>query len=165
MAQLLPLCGHKGGLKQSLSVIFSSSSELGERAGSSEEASGDEQQGKQSLDKENDDEFSGQQLTKLFTDFDFLDDELDKDTEIGSFGWTSTTELATEGEGEEFSETDGRMSPESESDNLVSAGKDDEASADEEESDVSWSCVIFTFLTDESVFLFGKIIFYLLSST
>ena len=91
MAQLLPLCGHKGGLKQSLSVIFSSSSELGERAGSSEEASGDEQQGKQSIDKENDDEFSGQQLTKLFTDFDFLDDELDKDTEIRSFGWTSTT--------------------------------------------------------------------------
>ena len=134
MAQLLPLCGHKGGLKQSLSVIFSSSSELGERAGSSEEASGDEQQGKQSGDNDNDDEFSGQQLTKLFTDFDFLDDELDKDTEIGSFGWTSTTELATE----EFSETDGRMSPESESDNLVSAGKDDEASADEEESDVSF---------------------------
>ena len=155
MAQLLPLCGHKGGLKQSLSVIFSSSSELGERAGSSEEASGDEQQGKQSLDKENDDEFSGQQLTKLFTDFDFLDDELDKDTEIGSFGWTSTTELATEGEGEEFSETDGRMSPESESDNLVSAGKDDEASADEEESDVSWSCILFAFFTHES-FFFGE---------
>lgn len=137
---MLPLCGHKGGLKQSLSVIFSSSSELGERAGSSEEASGDEQQGKPG-DKENEDEFSGQQLTKLFTDFDFLDDELDKDTEIGSFGWTSTTELANGGEGEEEfgNENDGRMSPESESDNLASAGKDDEASADEEESDVSYS--------------------------
>lgn len=129
----MPLCGHKGGLKQSLSVIFSSSSELGERAGSSEEASGDEQ-----TNEKNEDEFSGQQLTKLFTDFDFLDDELDKDTEIGSFGWTSTTELAEE----EFAENDGRMSPcESESDQVVSTGKDDEVSADEDESDVS--CTTF----------------------
>merc|ERR1719447_1934540 len=38
LVQLLPLCGHKGGLKQSLSVIFSSSSELEcERALSSDE--------------------------------------------------------------------------------------------------------------------------------
>ena len=64
-----------------------------------------------------------------------MDDELDKDTEIGSFGWTSTTELAEE------DETDGRMSPcGSESDQVVSTGKDDEISADEEESDVRYLC-------------------------
>lgn len=62
---MLPLCGHKGGLKQSLSVIFSSSSELeGERALSSEDTSGDEQSG-----EKGEGEFSGQQVSaamKLF---------------------------------------------------------------------------------------------------
>lgn len=59
---------------------------------------------------------------------------MDKDIEIGSFGWTSTTELANE----EFPENDGRISPcGSESDHVVSTGKEDEVSADEEETDVS----------------------------
>jgi len=124
LVQLLPLCGHKGGLKQSLSVIFSSSSELeGERALSSDDGSSDE-----SADKgEND--FANQQLTKIFDDFDFLDDELNKDMEVGSFGWTSTTELH-----EELIEN-GHISPcGSESDHVTST-KDDEISADEEEQD------------------------------
>lgn len=46
LIQLLPLCGHKGALKASLSVIFSSSSDLAvdsRQAASSGEASGDEQ--------------------------------------------------------------------------------------------------------------------------
>ena len=56
--QLLPLCGHKGNLKQSLSVIFSSSSELeGERDRiSSEDGSSDE-----SGDK-GDEDFASQQV-------------------------------------------------------------------------------------------------------
>ncbi|XP_057312815.1 protein furry homolog-like [Hydractinia symbiolongicarpus] len=121
LVQLLPLCGHKGGLKQSLSVIFSSSSELeGERALSSEDTSGDEQSG-----EKGEGEFSGQQLTKIFTDFDFLDDELDKDVEIGSFGWTSTTELHDE----EFVEN-GHISPCGSESDQVTSTKDDDASAD-----------------------------------
>ena len=46
LIQLLPLCGHKGALKASHSVTFSSSSDLAvesKQAASSGEASGDEQ--------------------------------------------------------------------------------------------------------------------------
>ena len=58
--------------------------------------------------------------------------------EVGSFGWTSTTELA-----EEFSE--GRISPcGSESDQVTSV-KDDEVSADEEDPDVSVQSVFSLF--------------------
>ncbi|XP_047125679.1 protein furry homolog-like isoform X1 [Hydra vulgaris] len=128
LVQLLPMCGHKGGLKQSLSVIFSSSSELDlERAMSSEDGSGEEPLG-ENIEVD----FSGQRLTNIFTDFDFLDDELDKDImlEVGTFGWTSNSELA-----DEFSEC-GHISPcGSESDNVTSV-KDDYISADEEEVDL-----------------------------
>lgn len=86
-------------------------------------------------------------MTKLFTDFDFLDDELNKDMEVGSFGWTSTTEL-----NDEFTSENGHISPcGSESDHVTSA-KDDEVSADEEDPDVSffilqYCCKDFFFLT------------------
>ncbi|XP_065059033.1 protein furry homolog-like isoform X2 [Rhopilema esculentum] len=93
LVQLLPLCGHRGALKSSLSVIFSSSSDLAvesKHAASSGEASGDEQ----GDDKMDETGFSGRQLRNVFTEFDFLDDELDKESEdMSSFGWASTTEL------------------------------------------------------------------------
>ena len=38
--------------------------------------------------------FAVLQLRNVFTEFDFLDDELDKESEdMSSFGWASTTEL------------------------------------------------------------------------
>lgn len=59
---------------------------------------------------------------------------MEQDREMGSFSWTSTTALADE----EFVENDGRNSPcGSESDQVVSTGKEDENSGDEEETDVS----------------------------
>ncbi len=70
----------------------------------------------------------------MFTEFDFLDDELDKESEdMNSFGWTSTTELRNS----ESIENLGNMpSPSrSESEEDLREMKEDELT-DEEESDV-----------------------------
>ena len=72
----------------------------------------------------------------MFTEFDFLDDELDKESEdMSSFGWTSTTEL---GKGESLENLRNMPSPSrsgSEEELREIISKDEEMS-DEEESEV-----------------------------
>jgi len=134
LIQLLPLCGHKGALKASHSVTFSSSSDLAvesKQTASSGEASGDEQA---DID---DTGFSGRQLHNVFTEFDFLDDELDKESDdMNSFGWASTTEL---GKGESLENLRSMPSPSrSGSEEELRENKDEEVS-DEEESEYGTS--------------------------
>ena len=73
----------------------------------------------------------------MFTEFDFLDDELDKESEdMSSFGWASTTELR---KGESMENLRNIPSPSrSGSEEELREGKDEEIS-DEDESEVS-SC-------------------------
>eukprot|EP00794_Sanderia_malayensis_P007422 gene7422-8242_t len=134
LVQLLPLCGHKGTLKASLSVIFSSSSDLAvesKQGPSSGEASGDEQVD----DKMDETGFSGKQLRNLFTEFDFLDDELDKESEdMSSFGWASTTELRKSESMEHLRNIPSR----SESEEDLREMKDEELT-DEEDSELASS--------------------------
>ena len=81
------------------------------------------------------------QLRNVFTEFDFLDDELDKESEdMSSFGWTSTTEL---GKGESLDNLRNMPSPSrsgSEEELREIISKDEEMS-DEEESEVLFTLI------------------------
>ena len=72
----------------------------------------------------------------MFTEFDFLDDELDKESEdMSSFGWRSTTELRKEDSMENLRNIPSPSRSESEED--LRELKEDELT-DDEESEVEF---------------------------
>ena len=127
LVNLLPLCGHKGGVKQTLMVDFSSPGEINDVGQHSTDDAEEDDDNSVMTSEKHDEEFSVQ---KLFHHFDFLDDELDRDMEVSSFHcWTST--------GEVNAELSDHISPRggSDSDHVMSAneGRGEEGTGDEEE--------------------------------